>query len=231
MQYSLNWKILIFVILLFLVLPTIVAADQNTVLSLDEVLQHVQTRQETLSTFSADFKQVQKNALFIAPQTSAGRLYFDRVGILLMKMHQPEPFVVLLTQGKMISGTPGSPLRQKNIPGGNTFLQKMLGIGRSAEQLKKQFHIRMNPSPDGDLYALELRPVKITRRMPYLKIKAEIDSQIWLPLSLQLVEPGGDSVGFTFRYTRINTPLPENIFDIGPIEPHSTPSDDTHESK
>ena len=67
--------------------------------------------------------------------------------------------------------------------------------------------------------------------MPYSEIQAEIDSQIWLPVELKLVEPSGDSVDFAFQFTAINSPLPKDIFDIGSIDTHSKPSDDMHESK
>jgi outer membrane lipoprotein-sorting protein len=231
MKRIINWLIVAIVIQALWILPTIGIADQNTTLSMDEVLRHVHARQSTLTTFIADFNQVQQNELFAEPQASSGTLYFDRVGKLLIKMRQPETYVVLLTDGKMISDVPGSPTRQKNLPGGKTFLQKMLNLVQSIDQLKKQFLIQINPNPDVHLYTLELRPLKINRRMPFSKIHALIDSRLWLPINLHLVEPGGDSIRFAFQFTAVNSPLPENIFDIGPIDAKTSPSDDNHESK
>ena len=231
MKQSQNMLAIVLLIQACLFLPISVAAEQNKALSMDEVLQNLITRQETLTTFIAEFQQFQENELFTEPQQSAGTLYFDRVGKLLMQMSQPEPYVVLLTNGKMITGSPGSDLRQKNLPGGKTFLQKILGMGRSVDQLKKQFQIQMSFKPDGYHYELEFKPFKTSRRMPYSEIQAEIDGLQWLPVRLHLVEPRGDSVRFTFQFTAINSPLPQGIFDIGPIDTPSTASDDTHENK
>ncbi len=231
MKPSLNWRVFIILIQFILILPISVGADQIKTLSLDEVLLHLKTRQETLVTFVADFQQVQQNELFAEPQKSAGTLYFDRVGKLLIKMSQPESYYVLLTDGKMISGAPGSPLHQKKLPGGKAFIQKILGMGQSADQLKKQFHIQMTSIPNGPLYELELRPIKVNRRMPFTLIQAKIDSQAWLPIGLRLVESDGDSVRFILNFTAINTSLPEDTFDIGPIADHTTASDDIHETK
>ncbi len=231
MKHIINWLTVAIVIQALWVLPSTGLADQNKTLSLDEVLLQLQTRQASLTTFIADFNQVQQNELFTEPQTSSGTLYFDRVGKLLIKMRQPEAYIVLLTGGKMISGAPGSPLDQKNLPGGKTFLQKILKLVESVDQLKKQFQIQMYPKPDEHLYTLKIRPLKINRRMPYSKIQTKIDSQLWLPVSLQLVEPGGDAVRFAFQFTAVNSPLPQNIFDIGPISTQSSPLDDSHESK
>ncbi len=89
----------------------------------------------------------------------------------------------------------------------------------------------MNHNPNANLYGLELSPLKINRRMPYSEIQAEIDSQLWLPVELKLVEPSGDLVHFVFQFTAINSPLPKDIFEIGSIETDSTSSDDIHESK
>lgn len=231
MKRIINWLFIAIVIQAGGALPTTGLADQNKILSLDDVLLQLQTKQKSLTTFIADFNQVQKNELFAEPQTSSGTLYFDRTGKLLIKMNQPEPYVVLLTDGKMISGVPGSSLRQKNLPGGKTFLQKMLDMLESVDQLKKQFRIQMNPKTDANLYALELRPFKINRRMPFAKIQAEIDSQLWLPVNLQLVEPGGDSVRFDFQFTAVNSPLPQDIFDLGPLDANSSRPDISHENK
>jgi outer membrane lipoprotein-sorting protein len=230
MKNIIHWLIIAILIQLLWLLP-ISIADQNQTLSLDEVLLNVQTRQETLTTFVADFKQVQQNELFAEPQTSSGTLYFDQVGKLLVKMRQPEPYIVFLTDGKMISGVPGSPLSQKKLPGGKTALQKILGMGQSADQMKKQFQIQIFPNPNQHLYTLELRPRKVNRRMPYSNIEAVINSQIWLPIKLLLVEPGGDSVRLAIQFTAINSPLPQDIFNIGPIDADSLPTDDTHESR
>jgi len=231
MKHFIYWLIFLVIIQLGLVLPTMLAADQNKALSLDEVLQNLKTRQETLTTFVADFQQVQHNQLFAEPQISAGILYFDRVGKLLMKVQQPEPYVVLLTDGKIISGTHESLTPPKNLPGGKAFLQKILEMGQSLDQLKKQFRILMNHTHGGHLYELELKPLKINHRMPYSKIQTVIDSRLWLPVNLQLMEPSGDSVRFAFQFSAINSPLPEKIFNIAPMDTHSTASDDIHESE
>jgi len=231
MKQSINWRVFAIVIQLFIVLPMSVAADQNEALTLDDVLLRLRTRQATLTTFIADFKQVQKNELFAEPQISAGTLYFDGLGKLLMQMRQPEPYFILLSNGKMISGAPGSAPRQKSLPGGKSFLQRIVDLGQSVEKMKKKFHIQMNHNPNTNLYGLTLSPLKINRRMPYSEIQAEIDSQIWLPVELKLLEPSGDLVHFAFQFTAINAPLPTDIFEIGFIETHTTSPDDIHESK
>jgi len=231
MKHALNWRVILLLLSFGLTLPSSAVADRTKALSLDEVLLNLKSRQESLATFIADFQQVQQNELFAEPQTSAGTLFFDRVGKLLIKTRQPEPYLVLLVEGKMISGVPGSVLRQKNLPGGKTFLKKMLDLVQTGDQMKKKFHIQPIPTFNAHRYELVLKPIKVNRRMPYAEIQAEIDTQLWLPVNLQLIEPAGDSVRFIFRFTAINSPLPEGIFNVGPIDVDSSTSDDTRENR
>ena len=231
MKHCLHWQTFAIAMQILLVLPVMVLADQNRSFTLDEVLQHLHTRQLTLTTLVAKFQQIQHNELFAEPQKSAGTLYFDRADKLLIKMHQPEPYFVLLTDGKMISGTPGSTPRSKDLPGDKTSFPERLGIDQSVHQLKKQFTLLMNHNPDGHIYGLELKPRKVNRRMPYASIQAEIDSHLWLPVNLKLIEPGGDWVYFAFDFITLNSPLPENIFNIVPVDADPMTSDDIHDSK
>jgi len=148
-----------------------------------------------------------------------------------MKMELPEPFFIFITEGKMISGAPGSPLRQKKLPGGHAFFKQKLGLGQSLDHLKNRFDIRMTRSRHQHQCELQLRPYKVSRRMPYAVIQATIDTRLWLPESIQLVEPGGDAVRFDLTFTAVNTSLPEGIFDIAPSEIPSVTSNGMHETK
>jgi len=224
------WPALPILVLILIAVPTMSTADEKT-LTLDEVLFHLKTREQTLDTFSADFRQVQRSALFEKPQTSEGRLYFDRSGKLLMKMTMPETFFVFLTGRKMISGTPGSPYRQKTLPGSNPFFKQILGTGRSVDQLKRQFNIQLTNVVKGQGCDIEFHPLKKKRRMPFVSLQASINTRLWLPETVRLRESGGDVTVFFLTFTAINEPLPDGIFDIE--APNSLPAESpgSHEAK
>jgi outer membrane lipoprotein-sorting protein len=195
-------------------IPALPSETQKRVWTVDDVLLHLKERERTLATFIAGFKQIQQNSLFDQPQVSEGTLFFDQSGKLLMKMTTPEAYLVLITDQKMIMGVPGSSsYRQKNIAGQNTFFKQVVGIGRPMHQLKNQYDIRI-AAPCEESCELELRPLKKNRRIPFTAIRATINTLQWLPEKIRLEEPGGDVTTFHLRFTSINQPLPDHIFDI-----------------
>ena len=202
------------ILTLLLLNPSIPAhsADvQKSDWTVEEVLRNVREREQTLTTFIAEFKQIQENSLFTEAQVSEGTLFFDHNGRLLMKMSAPEAYLIFIEDQKMILGVPGSPsYRQKKIPGKKPFLKQMMGIG----QLKNQYDIHKTAAPCGETCELELRPLKKSRRIPFSSIRARINTRQWLPEMIHLEEPGGDVTTFHLQFISINQPLPEGIFDI-----------------
>jgi hypothetical protein len=120
-------------------IPAISAETQKSDWTVEEVLLHVREREQTLTTFIAEFKQIQENSLFAGAQVSEGTLFFDHSDKLLMKMSAPEAYLVFIGDQKMILGVPGSPsYRQKKLPGKKPFFKQVMGIS----QLKNQYDIR-----------------------------------------------------------------------------------------
>jgi len=215
-------KKIVFILILLLLNPSFLALAADTQTSdwtVEEVLLHVQERDQTLTTFIAKFKQIQENNLFTGSQVSEGTLFFDHNGKLLMKMSAPETYLVFMGDQKMILGVPGSPsYRQKKLPGKKPFFKQMMGI----RQLKNQYDIRRTAAPCGVICELELKPLKKSRRIPYSSIRTRINTRQWLPEMIRLEEPGGDVTTFHLQFISINQPLPEGIFDIPIPETRST---------
>ena len=212
--------------------PALTSASQGIVRSVDDVLLRVKERQETLTTFIAGFKQVQQNRLFDRPQVSEGTLFFHRGEGLLMKMTLPEAFLVLITDDKMIMGVPGSPsYRQKTLPGRGAFFKETMGMGRSIDELKNQYEIRMTAAAGEDTCELELKPLGKSRRMPFAVIRATINTRQWLPEIIRLEEADGDVTTFRLRFTSINQSLPEHVFDIPLPDNRTVPPGSSHDVK
>ena len=220
--------ILIILLLLNPSIPAHSADAQKSDWTVDEVLQNVREREQTLTTFVAEFKQIQENSLFAGAQVSEGTLFFDHSGKLLMKMSAPEAYLVFIGDQKMILGVPGSSsYRQKKLPGKKPFLKQMMGVN----QLKKQYDIRRTDTPCGEICELELRPLKKSRRTPFSSIHARINTRQWLPEMIHLEEPGGDVTTFHLQFISINQPLPEGIFDIPIPDTKSTLPEGNHDIK
>jgi outer membrane lipoprotein-sorting protein len=214
-RFPIIGSLILTLILICLALPALPAEIQKTDWTVEDVLLRLKERERTLTTFVAGFKQIQQNSLFAQPLESEGILYFDHKGTLLVKMTTPEPYLVFITNQKMIMGVPGSPsYRQKKLPGQNTFFKRVMGIGQSVDQLKNQYDIQMAATPCKEICELRLRPLKNSRRAPFNSIQATIDTLQWLPETIHIEETGGDVTTFYLQFRSVNQPLPDRIFDI-----------------
>lgn len=208
-------SLILTLILLYPVTPALADEMQKADWTVEDVLLRLKERERTLTTFVAGFKQTQRNSLFEKAQTSEGILYFDHDGKLLMKMTMPEPYLVFITDRKMILGVPGSPsYRQKNLSGQNTFFKRVMGIGQSVDQLKTLYDIQMVAGSCKESCEIRLKPLKKSRRTPFKSIQASIDTQKWLPEAIYIEETGGDVTSFHLEFRSINQALPDRIFDI-----------------
>ena len=210
-------------------LPVANAEAIETELSLDRILSNVKNTEKQLKTFSASFKQSQKNHLLVEPLVSQGSMFYHHTGKLLMKISLPEPFILLLKDRLMIMGDPVTKtFKQKTFSGINALLKRYLGAGKPVEVLKEKYNIRLVNDPNGTDCQLDLTPKKHNRKMPFQSIRVTLDKMLWLPKEIRLEEPNKDYTELELSYLTINDPLPENIFTIDiplkeaddPFEPH-----------
>ena len=184
-------------------------------LTLDRILLNIKTREQSLKTFTASFRQTQKNSLLQAPLVSQGMLFYDQSGSILMKISHPEAFVLLIRDRLMVMGDPlTKTFKQKKIPGRDAFVKRYLGTGRSIEALKETYDIRIVHEHAGNGCQLDLIPKNASRRLPYQSIRVTVDTHMWLPKAIRLQEPNGDDTLFELTYHTINDPLPADTFLI-----------------
>ena len=196
-------------------LPVANAEPIESGLSLDRILSNVKNTEQQLKTFSASFKQSQKNHLLVEPLVSQGLMFYHHTGKLLMEISLPEPFVLLLKDRLMIMGDPVTKtFKQKTFPGRNALLKRYLGTGQPVEVLKEKYDIQLVNDTSGTECQLDLIPKKRNRKMPFQSIRITIDKMLWLPKGIRLEEPNNDYTELELSYLTINDPLPENIFSI-----------------
>jgi outer membrane lipoprotein carrier protein len=198
---------------------TCLAVDNPPVSSLDRILLNIKDREQRLKTFTASFKQTQKNALLKDPLISEGMMFYDQSGKILMKIIRPEAFVLLINDRSVILEDPVSnTFKQKTLPGRNTFIKRYLGTGQSLEALKDTYDIRISRACTDRDCQLEIAPKKRSRNMPFQSIRLTVGTRMWLPQVIFLEEPNGDTTMIEITYHTINDPLPADTFRIGMLK-------------
>lgn len=132
---------------------------------------------------------------------------------MLFEVTSPSSVMMLIKSGLLLIYYPDiSKVKEKYL--GNNFLKKYIGIGQSAEELRKQYSIQLVSKTDSGTYHLRFTPKlkEIANRIDMIEI--EVRPPQWLPERICFKENDGDYTSINLKFTSVNEPLPQDIFKI-----------------
>jgi outer membrane lipoprotein-sorting protein len=188
-------------------------SDQARQSERDYIITRMKEREKSLKTLTARFVQTKKNALLKEPLQSEGAIYYEAADKMLFKITRPSSVVVLVKSRKLLTYYPDLK-RWKERFIGNNILKEYFGIGRSVEDLSKQYAIEILDKSATGIYRLQLHPkIKvIAKRIETIEI--EVTEGRWLPELIYFKEIKGNYTSIRLKYTSLNQPLPAGIFSI-----------------
>jgi len=184
-------------------------------LGLDQVIERVKEKEQTLKTVVAKFRQTKKTYLLHEPLHSEGLIYFDSSGKLLMKVTSPSPVLILFKYSTILVYYPEiSKARERYIGNVENIIKKYLGIGQPVDALKDQYEIRLLKDTKSDGYHLQMTPQKKAVAKHVDRIDVFVKPETWLPERIIFTELKGDQTELWLQFITINQPLPSGIFSI-----------------
>lgn len=193
--------------------------DNQSELNLEEVIQHIQTKEESLDTFVAKFVQVKRSRLLKEPLYSQGLIYFDRQGKILWKTTKPFPLVVLIIDDSLYLDYPDmAKTKRRNVARSVKPLKKYFGFGQSIEQLRQLYEMGLSHETNPNTISLRLVPKSkaISKRIETIEVV--INTKNWLPEQVCFKEAKGGYTLLTLYFTLMNAGLPEGIFSLPSAE-------------
>ncbi len=188
---------------------------------LARILDRLKKAQESMEDFTADITQVKNSLLFTEPVTSHGKMRFKRPNHVWVEMSPPYPSITVLSKGVLWIYFPEEKTAQRYRVAGNPLLAKWLlffqnpietmGRGISLQQ-QKAGEVVLGVDPADELAI-------------FRAITLWIDTSLWMPKMIELVERNGDRTTITYHHIRINSGIPDSSFalrlppDVEIIEP------------
>jgi len=208
----------VFIVLYFFLLPLqSFSSEKNPEpdLKLDQVIKRIKTKEKSLKTVIAKYRQTKKTYLLHEPLHSEGLIYFDSSGKLLMKVTSPSPLMILFKHNTFLVYYPEISKAEKRYVGNvENIIRKYLGIGQSAEALKEQYTIQPTTKTKSGGYYLKMIPQKQAVAKHIDSIEVFINQATWLPKQIVFTEAKGDQTTLWLQFISINQPLPSGIFSI-----------------
>jgi outer membrane lipoprotein-sorting protein len=203
-------SILLYLLFSVLSLGTLASAQQETK-DLASLLEQLKKAQEAITDFTADIKQVKIASLSKEPVVARGKMRFKR----------PYPTITVLQKGVLLIYFPDEKVAQRYQVAGNPLLAKwLLFFQNPIETLGKR--IWLQDGRAGEV-ALGIEPAEDLAL--FQEIKISIDTSIWMPKSVELVEKNGDRTTINYYNIKINSGIPDSSFklrlppDVEIIEP------------
>jgi outer membrane lipoprotein-sorting protein len=188
---------------------------------LASILDHLKKAQSAMSDFTADIKQVKTTSFSKEPIISRGKMRFKRPDKMWVEMYPPYPTITVLDKGVLLIYFPDERVAQRYQVAGNPALAKwLLFIQNPIETLGKKIWLQKENPGDIVLGVDPAEDLAIFR-----EISIAIDTSLWMPKRVELVEKNGDRTTINYDNITINTGIPASSFklrlptDVEIIEP------------
>lgn len=206
-------KLFLPAISLWLILPSLLAAQQHEAPTLDSVLKKMDATAASFQSLQADFVWDQYQRVVDETDTQKGTVYYRRSGKeieMMAAIKEPDAKFVLFKDGKLQVYQPKIDQVMQYTVGANqqeveTFL--VLGFGGSGEDLKKSFDVTYQGEETVDGVAtakLQLVPKSDKVRSNFQQIILWIDLERGISVQQKLMQSQGDYR--VARYSAIKMP-------------------------
>jgi outer membrane lipoprotein-sorting protein len=186
-------------------------------LSLPELLQKFNERQQAVQSLTATFTERKDLSLLAKPVVSNGTFLYAKPARIKWEYSLPEPRVFLITEDRFVAYYPNQK-RAEEVPlsklaGRRVF--RVFGIGQTSEDLQKFFEIsQAEPGDERDCYLLILTPKRRRVKDRLQLVRFWVDAKTYLPRKLQYLESDGDSTLLSFANIRLNPEIAEGRFNV-----------------
>jgi outer membrane lipoprotein-sorting protein len=183
---------------------------QQEAKELASVLEQCRKAQSAIADFTADVKQVKKSSLMEESMVSRGQMRFKRPDQLWVQMSPPYPSITVLDKGVLLIYLPEEKQVQRYQVAGNPALAKwLLFFQAPLETLGKRIWIQEERA---DTVVLRLEPAEDLAL--FKEIKISLDTTIWMPKHVELLEKNGDRTTITYDNIKINTGIADTSFQL-----------------
>ena len=210
---------------LFAMLTALPALPQE-VSSVDVVLEQMAGAYQTLETLSARLQQVKSYPqLGLTDPPETGLLYLKRKGggdlLVRLEIREPEKRIVtvkddgryMLYQPKIKQAIEGRLAPSAGSGSGTSFVSYFLGdltaakkdydisfVGEEAIGAHRTIHLQLDAKPDGEGY--------------YPRIDLWVDTELWMPVQQEFVEPNRSVTRIQFEGIQINREIKDSLFTV-----------------
>lgn len=185
--------------------------------AVEEILARLDRAQQQIRTLRARIVETRELAVLEKPEVLRGTLYFSRPGRVRWEYDWPERRVYVLADGELRGLIPSQKRAERlDISRRQDRIERMLALGQSAEDLRREFRIDRVEQDTTDAAADELRLVPRSRRVRrrVQELRLWVDRETGLLDRIRVVTGGGDIVTLEITEIEVNPELSASLFRL-----------------
>ena len=184
---------------------------------LEDLLVRFNQTQQTTRSLTARFTERKNLSLLASPVVSSGTFLYSHPTRIKWEYSGPEPRVFLITEDRFVAYYPARKKAEEvslgKLAGRRVF--RVLGIGQTAEDLRKFFDISLgDPGAEPGTFLMVLTPRRRRVKDRLEMVRFWIDEKTCLPRQLEYVEADGDSTILAFSDVQVNSEIAEARFRV-----------------
>ena len=180
------------------------------------LVERIGIEQEELRTLQARFVQRKESAFLLEPEESRGTFAYRAPDDLRWDYESPTNVVVVVGPEEMATWYRDlDKVERVRLGRRKDQVLRFLGAGASFDTLRRYFTVRATfPGDPGQPYVLELEPEssRVARRIASMSLR--LDRELFIPIFVRIVEPGGDVTELAFEDLRVNGEIPDDRFEL-----------------
>jgi outer membrane lipoprotein-sorting protein len=182
----------------------------------EALIARIGIEQERLRTLEARFVQRKDSELLLAPEESRGTFSYRAPDDLRWDYDAPTNVVVLVGPEEMVTWYRDlNRVERMRVGRQKDHVLKFLGAGASFDTLRRYFTVSATfPKDRSEPYVLTLEPgsSRVARRIASMSLR--LDRELFVPVFVRFVEPGGDVTELSFEDLRVNGEIPDERFEL-----------------
>lgn len=201
-------------ILVLLAPALIFGGDKDDAYDIKELLNKVQTFQETIQTIKVSFIQTNDFEMLKKPEMMKGEIYLKKPSTALYLYKSPEKLYYLIKEGELLVYNPKK--KEANVQDISRYqnkIMKYLGLSTPFKELEKKFDVKF-VKKEKDVVHLAFTPKKRSISKHLANLDFWVNEKELTVKMIEISEAEGDKVKFEFSNWEINKNVDDKVFEV-----------------
>jgi len=183
-------------------------------IDLNEVLAEFDRVQDGMQTISAEFTEINTNALLNEPIVAKGRFFMTKPDAIRWEYSTPEKMSFVISADEYTGYFPVRKRAEKrNIRRWRDQLFRFFGVGQGSTELGKFYNIRLREADD-DSYLLSLSPKRRRVKKRVDEVLFWLDAKTYLPKRVEYRAKNGTGRTIVFDEIQLNPDLAAGLYRV-----------------